>query len=183
MGTGTIITIGVVVVLVILFITIFNKMTRAKNQIENSISSLDALYIKRSDLIPNLVATVKQYMTYEESTLEKITALRTSKSNSDPAMEKEGSQALKNLMIQIENYPELKANTQFTNLQYSWNESEEQIAAGRRYISSSITNYNNSISTFPANTVAKLFGFKSYQWQYATKEQQENVNANELFKS
>ncbi|MEP0213305.1 MAG: LemA family protein [Cellulophaga sp.] len=181
MGAGIIVTLVVLAVIVITIISIFNKMTRAKNQIENSISSLDASYIKRSDLIPNLVETVKQYMTYEKGTLEKITALRSSKSNSDPAIEKEGSQALKNLMIQVENYPELKANSQFTNLQYSWNESEEQIAAGRRYISSSITHYNNSISTFPANTVAKLFGFKSYQWQYATKEQQENINANELF--
>ncbi|MGJ8733569.1 MAG: LemA family protein [Cellulophaga sp.] len=181
MGAGIIVTLVVLAVIVITIISIFNKMTRAKNQIENSISSLDASYIKRSDLIPNLVETVKQYMTYEKGTLEKITALRSSKSNSDPAIEKEGSQALKNLMIQVENYPELKANSQFINLQYSWNESEEQIAAGRRYISSSITHYNNSISTFPANTVAKLFGFKSYQWQYATKEQQENINANELF--
>ncbi|MDO6490183.1 MULTISPECIES: LemA family protein [unclassified Cellulophaga] len=181
MGAGIIVTLVVLAVIVITIISIFNKMTRAKNQIENSISSLDASYIKRSDLIPNLVETVKQYMTYEKGTLEKITALRSSKSNSDPAIEKEGSQALKNLMIQVENYPELKANSQFTNLQYSWNESEEQIAAGRRYISTSITHYNNSISTFPANTVAKLFGFKSYQWQYATKEQQENIKANELF--
>jgi len=85
-------------------------------------------------------------------------------------------------MIQVENYPELKANTQFTNLQYSWNESEEHIAAGRRYISSSITHYNNAISVFPAKLIASMSGFKHYEWQYATKQQQENVNATELFK-
>ena len=182
MGTGTIITLAIVAILIIVTISIYNRMTKAKNQIENSISSLDALYIKRSDLIPNLVSTVKQYMKYEESTLEKITKLRSSTSETNPEVEKIGNQALKNLMIQVEDYPELKANTQFTNLQYSWNESEEQIAAGRRYISSSITDYNNSIATFPANLMASTFGFKEYQWQYATKEQQENINADNLFK-
>jgi len=172
----------VVIIAVVFLITVFNKMTRAKNQIENSISSLDASYIKRSDLIPNLVATVKEYMTYEESTLDKITAMRTSSASTNPEIEKSGSKALKNLMIQVENYPELKANTQFTNLQYSWNEAEEHIAAGRRYVSSSITEYNNAISTFPANILASLFSFKKYDWQYATKAQQENVSATDLFK-
>jgi len=181
MGTTILIILGVIAVIIIYFISVFNGMTKARNQIQNSISSLDASYIKRSELIPNLVATVKQYMKYEEGTLEKITAMRTSKSNTNPEIEKTGTQALKNLMIQVENYPELKANTQFTNLQYSWNESEEQIAAGRRYISSSITQYNNSINVFPANTIASMFGFKNYEWQYATKQQQENVSATELF--
>lgn len=178
---GTIISVALVVIVIIGLIGLYNKMMRAKNQIENSISSLDALYIKRSDLIPNLVSTVKKYIDYEESTLEKITAMRTTKSNTNPQVEKEGGEALKSLMIQVEEYPELKANTQFTNLQYSWNEAEEQISAGRRYVSASITNYNDSISTFPANLVSGIFNFKKYDWQYATKEQQQNISANDLF--
>jgi len=68
---------GIIGVLIVYFISVYNRITKSRNQIENAISSLDASYIKRSDLIPNLVATVKQYMSYEESTLEKITAMRT----------------------------------------------------------------------------------------------------------
>jgi LemA protein len=163
------------------FIAQYNKIIRSKNQIENSISSLDALYIKRSDLIPNLVAIVRQYMKFEESTLEKVTSMRTSTSATNPSIENDGSSLLKGMMVQLENYPELKANTQFTNLQFSWNESEEQISAGRRYVSASVTEYNNRITMFPSNLIASLFALKTYEWKYAKKEQQENINANELF--
>ena len=175
--------IPIAVLLLIVIISIYNRLSKRKNQIENSISSLDASYIKRSELIPNLVATVKKYMTFEENTLEKITAMRSTTSNSNQAIEKEGNEALKNLMIQVENYPDLKANTQFTNLQYSWNEVEDEISAGRRYISASITEYNDAVTTFPGNLISGLTGFKKYQWQYATKEQQQSIQATDLFES
>lgn len=169
--------------LVLLIVTIvnFNKLSKGKNQIENSISSLDASFIKRSDLIPNLIETVKKYMSFESDTLEKITSLRGATSTTNQEVEKAGNNALKNLMIQVENYPELKANTQFTNLQYSWNEIEDEISAGRRYISASITAYNNGLTTFPGNVIGSITGFKKHEWQYASKEQQKNVNASELF--
>jgi len=175
---------GIVVViigLIILFISKYNELNRNRNQIENSISSLDAIFIKRNDLIPNLVVVVKQYMNFEESTLEKITAMRNQNSTSNQNVELEGNQAMKNLMIQVENYPDLKANTQFTELQHSWNEVEEQISGGRRYVSSSITVYNNSITTFPSNIVGKITGFKMYEWQFATESQKKSVNADSLF--
>ncbi len=173
--------VGSIALSLLIFISIYNRLSRRKNQIQNSISSLDALFIKRSDLIPNLVAIVKQYMTFEEGTLEKITALRTTTTNDNQVLEREGVNALKGMMIQVENYPELKANTQFTNLQYSWNEVEEQISAGRRYISASITDYNNYVTTFPGNIIASITGFSQYEWQYASKEQQQSIDANDLF--
>lgn len=180
--TPFLIIIAVCVIVVGILISKFNALSKNKNQIENSISSLDAIFIKRADLIPNLVTLVKKYMTFEEGALEKITAMRTVNSKSSTQLEKEGNDAMKSLMVQVENYPDLKASSQFSNLQYSWNEIEEQISAGRRYVSSSITVYNNSITTFPSNIVSNLFGFKQYDWQYATEEKRQSLDTEALFK-
>ncbi|MBE0390815.1 LemA protein [Flavobacterium sp. 7E] len=168
----------IVLVLVMLIIT-FNKLSVKKNQISNAISSLDALFIKRTDLIPNLISVVKKYVNYEKETLEAITKLRTSNGN-DYLKDDQTTKLMKSLMINVENYPELKANTQFTNLQYSFNECEEQIAAGRRFLSSSITDYNDQVVVFPSNIIAGLFGFKIHQWEFATEKQRENVDAETL---
>jgi LemA protein len=88
---------------------------------------------------------------------------------------------MKNLMVQVESYPDLKANSQFSNLQFSWNEAEEQIAAGRRFVAASITDYNDTISTFPGNIIASMTGSEKYEWQRATSEQIQNINADKLF--
>ena len=130
---------AIAIVILLVVISIYNKLVKSRNQIENSKSSLDALFIKRNELIPNLISLLQQYMTFEKETLTQITSLRTTTANSNPKDEKQGVDAMKNLMIQVENYPDLKTNTQFTNLQYSWNEVEEQLSAGRRYVSTSIT--------------------------------------------
>ncbi len=175
--------ISVLLIFVLLFVYFYNQLVKKRNQIENSISSTDALFIKRSDLIPNLIAIVKKYMNFEAETLEKIISLRQMKSNVDPAVEAEAKHLLENIMVQVEQYPELKSNNQFQSLQYSLNEVEEQISAGRRYISSSITDYNNAIGIFPANIVAAIGGFKKYNWQYASAKQRENINATELLKN
>lgn len=161
----------------------YNKLSKKKNQIDNAFSSLDALFIKRNDLIPNLISTVKQYMAFEQSTLEKITTMRKPTDTTSEAYIKDGEATglVKQIMIQVENYPELKANTQFTNLQFSFNDCEEQIAAGRRYLSASITDYNNSVTTFPGNIIAGMKGYKKHEWQKATEAQRQNVNANNLF--
>ncbi len=183
MNIYLIISITVLLLVVLLFIYFYNQLVKRKNQIENSISSTDALFIKRSDLIPNLISVVKKYMNFEAETLEKITSLRQMKSNVNPSVEAEAKTFLDKIMLQVEQYPELKSSNQFQNLQYSLNEVEEQISAGRRYISSSITDYNNSIGIFPANIVAAIGGFKKYNWQYASEKQRENINANELFEN
>lgn len=171
----------VIFLIILVIINKYNKLVKARNQVENSKSSLDALFIKRSDLIPNLITLVKEYMTFEKETLDHITSLRTVTTNSNSKDENQGIDAIKNLMIQVENYPDLKANTQFTNLQYSWNEAEEQISAGRRYVSISITNYNDTVKTFPNNIIASIAGFSIQKWDYATNDQKQNLNANELF--
>jgi len=181
----SLIIIGVILLSVLILIVLsYNDLNRKYNQIENAKSSLDALFIKRSDLIPNLIATVKQYMTFEKDTLEKITSLRVpSKNNTSEnyLQDNENNQLFKQIMVQVENYPELKSNQQFNNLQYSFNECEEQISAGRRFLSASITDYNNSVTTIPGNMIAGFTGFKKYEWEKATEVQRQNVNAKDLF--
>jgi len=172
------------VLFILMGVSIYNTLQKKNNQIQNAFSSLDALFIKRADLIPNLIATVKQYMTFESDTLTKITAMRMPQNTNSEAYIKDGEadKLMKQIMIQVENYPELKANTQFTNLQYSFNECEEQIAAGRRFLSASITDYNNSVTTFPSNLIAGFSGMKKHEWQQATESQRQNVDATNLFK-
>lgn len=176
------ITLSVIVGLLLIVIwSTYNRLTKKRNQIENSISTTDALFIKRSNLIPNLISVAKQYANFEKETLEKVVALRGMNTQTPPSQEQEAQQALQNFMLQVERYPELKTNQQFLNLQYNMTEVEEQISAGRRYISSSITDYNNSVRTFPSNIVAKMTGFPPYQWQYAAQQQRQNIDASELF--
>ncbi|MEC4113991.1 LemA family protein [Myroides pelagicus] len=167
-------------------VSAYNSLAKRKNQIQNAISSLDALFMQRADLIPNLVATVKKYMSFEQDLLEKITSLRSqvvATAVDNPYLNpEEASAALKQLLVQVENYPELKSNAQFSQLNYAFMDCEEQIAAGRRFLSASITSYNNAVVVFPSNLIANLFGFKKYEWVYATEEQKAAPNAADLLK-
>lgn len=167
--------------LILALIALYNRLAVRRNQIENAISATDALFIKRSDLIPNLITTAKQYMQFEAETLERITAMREVRSRSTPEQQQEADATIRGLKVQMEAYPELKASQQFRDLMYSMNEVEEQISAGRRYISASITAYNDALTTFPGNVVAGMFNFRHYTWQYATDQQRTAVDAAHLF--
>ncbi len=172
--------IATALVLLLMLITLYNRLKVRRNQIENATSSLDALFIKRSELIPNLVAIVKQYVQYESNLLNEIVSKRNA-ATQPYQQDGEAIEAMRTLMIQAENYPELKAHTQFTNLQYSWNEAEEQISAGRRYLSTSITQFNDALNTSPGNIVAAMFGIRKHEWQYATAQQRSSPDAAQLF--
>ena len=176
---------GIGVLVVLYVVMAFNRLSTRRNQIQNAISSLDSLFIQRAELIPNLIETTKQYMQYEQETLTQNTELRspTVTEKQNPYLQPEqGKKVLMNFMARAEEYPELKANTQFIQLQRAFSDCEEQISAGRRYLSASITNYNDAIVTFPSNIISGLFGFTKYQWQYATEKQRQAIDAKELFK-
>lgn len=181
--TGIAIGIGLAIAAILFtYIHLFNTLKVKKNQINNSFSVLDALFIKRSDLMPNIIAVAKQYMEFERETLMKITEQRSPSRNAQEYIATgEADTIISRLMLQVENYPELKSNQQFLNLQYSFNECEEQIAAGRRYLSASITDYNDSISTFPGNIIAAMNAMKPHEWEMASEAQRQNVNASNLF--
>src|ERR1700722_8535674 len=113
----------------------FNSLVSAKNEVENANGGLDAMLKKRYDLLPNLVTIVNNYMNFEKGVLAEVTDMRTKRlsggvSDSDKHdLDTKIGQSMSNVMMSVENYPTLKADRSFLNLQASWNESEEQIAA------------------------------------------------------
>ncbi len=167
----------------------YNTLISKKNQVENIFAGLDAILKKRYDLLPNLVASVKEYMVHERITLEKITELRTKAlgGNLDNAtkiaLEKQLSSMLGNLMVAVENYPTLKANENFLHLQGTLNELEEQISAARRAYNQSVTDYNNAIEMFPTNFMANLMKLERKEVFSVPSSERANVDVKNLFKN
>jgi len=165
----------------------YNGLIGKKNQVTNAFSAIDVMLKKRFDLIPNLVETVKQYTNYEQGTLSKIVELRTQASATNlsntekAALDAQLSSSVKGLMVNVENYPDLKANTNFINLQTTWTESEEQIAAARRTYNSAVTDYNNSIMMFPGSLFAGMLNFQQIQVLQTEEAERKNISAKELF--
>jgi len=177
----------IAVVILIFGISIYNSLINKKNQVVNAFSAIDVMLKKRFDLIPNLVETVKQYMQYEGDTLTKITSLRTqaiatsATEGEKLALDQQIGAAVKGLMVSVENYPELKASTNFINLQSTWTESEEQIAAARRNYNAAVTSYNNAVMMFPGNMFAGMLGYQPMTVLAATETERENISAKTLF--
>jgi len=172
-----------------IFIGIFfyNSLIGKKNQVTNAFSAIDVMLKKRFDLIPNLVEVVKQYTTYEQGTLTKIVELRSKAgvpniSNAEKAdLDAQLSSNVRGLMVNVENYPHLKANTNFINLQTTWTESEEQIAAARRAYNAAVTDYNNSIMMFPGSLFAGILNFHPIAVLETAAEERKNISAKERF--
>ena len=156
---------GIVVVLIIAVIGMYNSLVQSKIKVDNAWSQIDVTLQRRFDLIPNFVETVKGYMNHESETFEKITALRTSWANSSSVEEKanlnnELSGALKTIMAVSENYPDLKSNTNFSELSEELRNTENKIAFSRQFYNDSVTRYNTKLELFPSNIVANMFNFK-----------------------
>lgn len=146
-------------------VVVYNRIVRRENRIDEAQGSIEANLKKRHDLIPNLVSTVEEYMEHESGTLEDIVELRNMAVSGDLSdqqqQEVEGqmTRALDRLMVQVEDYPDLKASDNFDQLQRSLNEVEEQLSASRRFYNTAVTRYNDSIQTFPGNLIGREFGF------------------------
>jgi len=184
-----IVIIVVLVIIVLIPILMYNSLVGKKNQVENVFATIDALLKKRYDLIPNLVETVKTYMKHEKSLLTDITELRakaTSGQLSDNdriAVENKMTKALGGIMVAVENYPDLKANQNFLQLQGSMNEIEEQISAARRAYNATVTIYNNAIEMFPTNIMASMMNYKRKNVFEIPEEERKNVDVGKMFKS
>lgn len=176
--------IGVIFLFGIIF---YNSLIGKKNQVTNAFSAIDVMLKKRFDLIPNLVEVVKQYTTYEQGTLTKIVELRSKATSGNittaekAQLDSELSSSMRGLMVNIENYPDLKANTNFINLQTTWTESEEQIAAARRTYNASVTDYNNAIMMFPGSLFAGMLNFQPLPVLETAAEERINISAKDLF--
>jgi LemA protein len=154
------------VVVLLLAIVLYNRLISRRNQADYALASVDALLKKRHDLVPNLVAAVRGYMTHERDVLERVTELR-SKASVLPigSAERMGAEAglaaaLSGVLARVEAYPELRASENVLQLQEALNEIEEQISAARRFFNSAVTDYNNAIEMFPSNLVAGAAGMK-----------------------
>lgn len=182
----------IMVAIIFIFLTIviwlYNSLVRKKNNINYALSSIDALLKKRYDLIPSLVSTVRQYMQYEKGLLNQLTELRAKALMGDlsPAererLSEDTGKILKNIIVVAENYPDLKANQNFLQLQAALNEVEEQLSAARRALSAHITEYNNAIRTFPSNIMAAFLGYKEARWFEIPDEERTKPDIDELFR-
>jgi LemA protein len=167
----------------------YNRLVSKRNNAQASFSTIDVLLKKRFDLVPNLVASVKQYMEHEQNVLMEITNLRSriadQKGLNEDRMHDESklSGLLGQLAISMENYPELKSDRNVAQLQASLNEIEEQISAARRAFNANVNVYNTQCQKFPSNIVALLFKFKPMSFFEVAEAEKENVNVDKLFNS
>lgn len=166
--TGLII-VGILVLLVISLVAMYNGLVRLKIQCDNAWADIDVQLKRRYDLIPNLVETVKGYAAHEKDTLEGvITARNRAMTASTPGERAEAenllSGALKNLFALAEAYPQLRAIESFTSLQNSLSQIEETVQNARRYYNAVVRDLNTKIEQFPTNIVANMLGFKERQF-------------------
>ncbi len=158
--------VGVSVILVIWIVSIYNSLVRLRQNRENAFADIDVQLKQRHDLVPQLIGAVKGYMEHERGTLESVTnarqrAIGASNINDKIMAEKELSNALSGLSIQVEAYPDLKADSNFLNLQTELADIENKLAAVRRFFNSATKELNISVQKFPNILLAGAFGFKS----------------------
>ncbi len=158
---------GIIVVLLIGFIVIFNGLVRLRNQVKNAWAQIDVQLKRRHDLIPNLVETVKGYRDFERATLEAVIKARSAAQQAigqgvgtQARAEGELSSALTRLLAVVERYPDLKANQNFLALQEQLTSTENKISFSRQFYNDSVLTYNNQTQMFPSNVVAAMTGFK-----------------------
>ncbi len=156
--------VGLLVVLALLVIGIYNALVRLRNQVDNAWSQIDVQLKRRHDLIPNLVETARGYMKHERETFEAITQARSqamgAKSVAETAKaEGQLADALSKFMLVVENYPDLKANQNFLALQEELTSTENKIAFSRQNYNDQVLFYNNKIQMFPSNIIAGMCSF------------------------
>ena len=166
----TLLILGIIVILVaviflLIFVSYYNRIIRLENRIDNSWSQIDVQLRRRADLIPNLMETVKGYMKHEKEVLENVTKARSAIMTAKTPQENMEADnmltgALKSLFAVSENYPDLKANQNFLNLQDELTHTEDKISYSRQHFNDSVLSFNNTIETFPGIIFAKRMGKK-----------------------
>jgi len=175
-----------IIFLALVYFIIYNGLINKKNRVKNAFSSIDIMLKKRHDLLPNLIATVKQFMKHEKEIFTEITKLRSQIIDSNQLskskrvnLEDKLTNTLNTLKINIENYPELKSDKSFLLLQKSFNEVEAQLSASRRAYNASVLALNNAIEMFPTSIIAKRMKLEKENFFEATEIEKNNVSFNE----
>lgn len=187
MSTTLIVVLAIAAFAIIVVVAMYNNLVRKRNEVDNAFGGMDVQLKKRYDLIPNLVATVKQYATHEKELLTQVTEMRAKatsgnlSSDERVALDNQISAGMKSIMVAVENYPDLKASENFVNLQRTLNEVESQISAARRTYNAVITDFNNAIQTFPSNIIAGMMKLQRKEVFVIPEAERQNVNVKNLF--
>lgn len=178
---GLWVVIGIVVLLLIIIASVFNRLVSLKNRTDEAWSDIDVQLKRRHDLIPNLIETVKGYAKHEKEVFEKVTEARTAAISSKGLAEKakaenQITQALKSVFAVAENYPDLKANENFLELQREITDTEDKIQAARRFYNGNVRDLNISIESFPSNIIANMFHYQKKElFELADIAERQNV--------
>ena len=170
-----IILIIIIIAIILAIVGLYNGLVTARNKVKNAWAQIDVQLNRRADLIPNLVETVKGYAAHESSVFEDVSAARAGLMNANGVKEisdanNQLTSTLKTLFAVAENYPELKANENFKELQAQLAQTEDKIAYSRQFYNDSVLMYNNKCQTFPSNIIANSFGFKEADFFEAAGE-------------
>lgn len=169
------IALGIIVLLIIVFVFIYNKLVSLNVRCKNAYASIDNQLKRRDDLIPNLVEVTKGYAKHESETLERIVLARTNSISEQAKQSEEVTKSLKSLLAVSESYPELKANELFKNLQIELTGTEDKIAYARQFYNDSVQHFNTAIMTFPNNLIASMFKFKEREYFEVSEEDKKVV--------
>ncbi len=166
--------------IVLYVIAVYNGLIRLRNRVEEAWSDIDVQLKRRYDLIPNLVSTVKGYAAHESGVFEKVTearsrAMQAGTTHDKAEAENMLSQTLKSLFAVAENYPDLKANQNFLELQRELSDTENKIQAARRFYNGNVLELNNKIDMFPSNVIASMFRFAKREFFEAAEGEKEPV--------
>lgn len=184
MSTTYWVILGVVAVVIVALVAMYNGLIRLKNRVEEAKSDMDVQMKRRYDLIPNLVETVKGYAAHEQATLEKVILARNeamqanSKGSAAEQIQAENnlSSTLKSIFALSESYPDLKANQNFLELQRELTDTEDKIMASRRFYNGNVRDFNTKLQVFPTNMIGKQLGFLSYPFfEVADEKEKEPV--------
>ncbi len=172
----------IVVVVALVAMSMYNSLVRGQNMVEEAFSTMDVFLKKRYDMIPNIIASVKAYAQHEAETLERVVKARNQGAPIAQRMEQEQAvgESLRNLMVRLEAYPELKANENFLHMQEQLAAVEGDIEKARRYYNGTARQQNNRVMAVPTNIFANLFGFKKvpyFKVESAVERQNVNVSA------
>ena len=167
----------------------FNSLISKKNDVKNAFASIDVQLKKRYDLIPNIINSVQTYMNHEKETLENLTNIRAKALNPDTDqderinIENQITKGLGQIMVAVENYPDLKSSSNFDQLQRTLNEVESQLSASRRSFNSAVTSFNNALEMFPTNLMASMMNLSKKDLFTIPEFERQNPNVKNLFNS
>lgn len=195
MKKGVIIVIAIVALVFLWGMGVYNGLVSKQETVETAVGNVQTAYQKRADLIPNLVATVKNYAEYESKTLEAVVEARAKATATTldannlteenlkafQAAQDAMSSALSRLLVTVEQYPDLKANQNYLNLQSQLESCENSIANARKQFNEAARSYNTAVRKFPANILANMFGFEKKPYFEASEAAQDAPNVGDLF--